>query len=651
MEITLGNNAIGGNNVTIWEFAVKGNQRERNPVQDEFFNAPDTLTDVSALVREAVQNSLDARLDDSQPVKVVFTLGHKPKGSGHAEFFSGLQGHLDEVFGAEKSVTLEDEMNYLLVEDFNTTGLTGSTKVSSVPTGANPADCSYTYFIHIEGEGSKGDGKRGKWGVGKIVFPRLSKAKSFFAYSIRNQQNAPDGLTKVCIGQSILKFHNFNNARVQPDGWFGTFTNDVFEPLDAERTEKFADFWDLKRTVETGLTILVPYVSDSISSNEIRDALIRQYFVAIIDGTLVCEINTQSGTLKLDKDGLVAEAPKIEMERAALLDRTAVEMKAAIDVVLANSNSECESQVITIADSIKALTEISLEEDELEQLRKKLNSGNPVKVIVTLSAPDGNTGSLIPDNFQILLQQLDNVRSAPIYSREGIIVPGTGTRRLAGFTSVVLVSPGPIANVLGLAEGPAHEKWSQDTKKFREIHGSSIKATRLITLVRGLPGKLVDLAVAQSGAFDSRALARWIRLPEDSHNLGDGERPVKPKPPILPAKPNPFEMYPIKGGFVIKRGSAALEAGSLIRVDAAYSRSKGDAFNNWKRADFSLESGFTVDYENSKETYKRDNIIQFEITDIDWEVRCTGFSELLDIELRPVVLGYGSSKPNTKEEA
>ena len=92
--------------MTTWEFAKKGNQRERNPVQDEFFNAPDTLTDVSALVRESIQNSLDARLDDSKPVRVVFTLGHKESGSGHNRYFDGLQGHLDAVFGEDKSVNL-----------------------------------------------------------------------------------------------------------------------------------------------------------------------------------------------------------------------------------------------------------------------------------------------------------------------------------------------------------------------------------------------------------------------------------------------------------------------------------------------------------------------------------------------------------------
>lgn len=622
-----------------WEFAKKGNQRERNPVQDEFFNAPDTLTDVSALVRESIQNSLDARLDDSKPVRVIFTLGKKSTGSGHEKFFRGLQGHLDEVFGKEKAVKLDGGMNYLLVEDFNTTGLTGASDMSEVPVGTKPSDSSYTFFIHIEGEGSKGDGKRGKWGVGKIVFPRMSAAKSFFAFTNRSIKNAPDGRVSICIGQSILKFHNFNGERVQPDGWFGKSSKDMFEPLDDETTKEFAKFWKLTRTDETGLSIVIPYVNESVTQDEIRDAIVRQYFVAILEGTLVCEVNSDKDTLILDKEGLIEAAPKIEMIKAASLDRTADEMKAAISLVADAVDGEPEIFMLDVPDTCRSTADFGLDEDSLEDLSRKLKSGKPVKAVVSLRAPSTQAplGPLVQDEFVILFQLVEGMRSASIFSREGIIIPGTKNSPISGYSSVVLVGPGTVANVLGLSEGPAHEKWSGDTKNFRETFGTNWKATRLINIVRNLPHKLVSWATSQSGSFDNHALDKWLQI--GKLNIINQPGPESGSGPDLdpdPVRtPSPFAIHSVQGGFVIKPGDASLKMGSIVQVRTAYARAKGNPFRNWKRADFTLDVGFTFEQKNISELKAFDNVLKFAITEKDWELRCTGFSSLLDLEVSP----------------
>jgi hypothetical protein len=627
--------------MTTWEFAKKGNQRERNPVQDEFFNAPDTLTDVSALVRESIQNSLDARLDDSKPVRVVFTLGQKLSGSGHNRYFDGLQGHLDAVFGKDKAVNLDSSMNYLLVEDFNTTGLTGASNKAEVPSGTKPSDSSYIFFIHIEGEGSKGDGKRGKWGVGKIVFPRMSAAKSFFAFSTRSAENAPDGRTTICIGQSILKFHDFKNERVQPDGWFGTSTDEVFKPLDDDSTKEFAKFWNLTRGHETGLSIVIPYVNESVTQNEIRDAIVRQYFVAILEGSLVCEINSTEGDLLLDKTGLISAAPKIEMTKAASSDRTAEEMKAAISLVAEAVDGETEIFRVTVPDTSRSASDIVIDEDDLGELSSKLKSGKPVKVVVSIKAPSTQTpqGALLSDEFVILFQLVDGIRSASIFSREGIIIPGTKNQPISGFSSVVLIGSGPLANVLGLSEGPAHEKWSADTKNFRETFGSNWKATRLISISRNLPHKLISWATSQSGTFDNHALDKWLLLEKLSPPIVS-DPPIVPGPtpppkPEPPNNPSIFSVHTVKGGFVIGRGEATLKTGSIVRVKTAYARARGNPFKNWKAADFILQSGFTFETANVKDLVAKDNVFNFVITGDKWEVRCTGFSSLLDLEVFP----------------
>jgi hypothetical protein len=625
--------------MTTWEFAKKGNQRERNPVQDEFFNAPDTLTDVSSLVRESIQNSLDARLDESKAVKVIFTLGTMSSDSGHASYFSGLQGHLDEVFGTEKAVALSGPMNYLLVEDFNTVGLTGDSRHAEVPVDGKPSDSSYTYFVHVEGEGSKGDGKRGKWGVGKIVFPRISAAKTFFIYTVRSAVDAPDGRKTLCIGQSILKFHYFNNERVQPDGWFGVRQGEIFEPLSEHDTQEFVKFWDLARSEEPGLSVVVPYIEESVTLKEIRDAIIRQYFVAILEGTLVCEIRTNEGFLVLDEKSLVFEAPKIEMTKAASLDRTAEEMQAAIELVSSSSGLDILDFKVEITDSMKSASEFYLSKEELTELSDKLKSGSPLRISVAVNAPDTTSvkSPLLKDNFVILFQENEQLRCAPIYSRQGIIVPGTNNTKISGYISVVLVGPGPIANVLGLSEGPAHEKWSDQTKKFRETFGNSTKAKRLIPIVRNLPHRLVSLAVSQSGTFDNSALNKWMSVLKTIESGKANRVPsIGSEPAPSPINnPDAFSIHSIKGGFVISPGDASLPIGALVEVKVAYSRAKGDPFKNWKKEDFLLESNFELEGHNAIDLSGYGNSIKFRISDKLWEVRCTGFSPILDLEVAP----------------
>ena len=66
-----------------WKFVVKArNQKSREAMQGEFFANSSIDDETHALIREAIQNSLDARIKDNnkpKPVRVRFGLsGDKP---------------------------------------------------------------------------------------------------------------------------------------------------------------------------------------------------------------------------------------------------------------------------------------------------------------------------------------------------------------------------------------------------------------------------------------------------------------------------------------------------------------------------------------------------------------------------------------------
>ncbi len=115
-----------------WQFR-KMSKGEMNvdPIEGEFFSTEALGSLSDALIREAVQNSLDAAIPGEQ-VKVVITFSspdqHLPTAKSDA-YLRGLERHLEaKQAGLSERAKLTDPMNYLVIEDFGTRGLDGDTR-------------------------------------------------------------------------------------------------------------------------------------------------------------------------------------------------------------------------------------------------------------------------------------------------------------------------------------------------------------------------------------------------------------------------------------------------------------------------------------------------------------------------------------------
>ena len=61
-----------------WQFQdAPVGYRENEQIGEEFFSNAEVLSEVSGVVRESIQNSLDEVLDTSKPVQMVFTVGNQ----------------------------------------------------------------------------------------------------------------------------------------------------------------------------------------------------------------------------------------------------------------------------------------------------------------------------------------------------------------------------------------------------------------------------------------------------------------------------------------------------------------------------------------------------------------------------------------------
>jgi len=623
--------------MTQWKFPEKTpDQKARNPISDEFFDSPEVLTDVSALVRESIQNSIDARHDPDSPVLVRLKLGELS--SSHATpFLDGLQPHLDSVYGVEKAPQAHGPIRYIAIEDFNTSGLTGDTSRSSVAAGEE-SDSSYTYFIHIEGDSPKGEGKKGKWGVGKVVFQRISELKTFFVFSSR-APHPNDGVEDLWIGQSILKFHQVGDKTLQPDGWFANQgTDGTFLPFKNEEARAFASTWGLSRAGEPGLSVVIPKIPKGLKIETVRDAILREYFIPILHGDLVCELIDLDGNSQIFRaENLNEVAQGLEMEKAVLADRSSQEITAAISLVTHAVANSVNDYSLEIPASLGSISDLQLDDAAVTQLRESFEASEPLRLTVKVHVPLPDSQVLVTDTFQVLLNKSPIQKSVTFYAREGILVPGRRNARLNHCVSLAVVEAGPLANLLGAAEGPAHDSWSAGTEKFKAKFGTSTKASRLIPIVRGLAEKVLQLISSQSGSFDNHILDEFFRIPDRSQSPNPSTAPPRPVPhpprvPSLPPTSSIANVKAVDGGFQVYETSDLDLSGRTLGIKVAYEVNRGNAFSKYSTLDFDLSS-MPVTVIGAKIVRKANNEIFAEILGSEFSITAEGFDPLRDLEV------------------
>jgi len=173
-----------------------------DPIEGEFFSAEAIGGLSDALIREAIQNSLDAAIPGQQ-VKVVISFPPSERILPSAEskaYLKGLEEHLKaKNSGLLESVDLNGPMDFIVVEDFGTRGLEGDIREDE-DQGFDEKKNDFFYFWRNIGRAVEGTTLRGRWGLGKTVFQAVSGINSFFALTIRRGDAC-----KRLMGQSVLK--------------------------------------------------------------------------------------------------------------------------------------------------------------------------------------------------------------------------------------------------------------------------------------------------------------------------------------------------------------------------------------------------------------------------------------------------------------
>jgi hypothetical protein len=595
--------------MTKWQFEpLSAALIEQEPTQRDQFNNDEVLLS-EALVREAIQNSFDAREDESVPVKVRFAIIDLDK-TGTAQlgsYVETLQPHLEEC-GFDATPLEEASARVLLVEDFNTVGLTGSLDTDD---GQN-----FHSFWRRHGISGKSGRLGGRWGLGKLVYSSTSEVRAFFGLTIRTGEKAP-----YLLGQAVLKNHKLGGVKHPPHGfWFkDRGPDDIQMPInDAEFIAAFCETTGCQRGSDSGLSIVIPYPNRDIDEAAMLRAVVKHYYFPILAGALVVEVG-----------GTTVSSANIT-DVAAMFGGLDLPIEFASAVQTQRSSPPQAVGINAIGTS--GLTESDFASETLTKLRSDFQNGAMIHVEVPVRLSSKAEGQI--DTHIRLFLQLPTIPndSCALFIRGSLTVPGEGKKNfhnVPAYGALVAADP-QIEAFLGDAENPAHTSWDAHTEKLTASWRNPYNSLRAI---RSALKSLYQLVAEEAEQEDHDALIDFFSLVDHSPS-GGTKRKRTPKK-VDPIQPREIflNVQPRSGGFVIAPGAGAASRTYPVRlrVRLAYDMLGADPFKRFSPFDFDLKKNIELELENADAEFPVANVAVVTLQSPDFRIAASGFDVNRDL--------------------
>lgn len=223
-----------------------------------------SLPIIDLMVRESLQNSLDATIDGVESTNVQYIIG---------EFDSSkFARNLDEV--TEKlEMMYPNTQNFIAISDKNTYGLEGDylTENRELLDKSN-----FQKLVFGIGKNQEKDGAGGSWGLGKTSYFRLGAGIVLYYTRVKTVAGFEERLIVALIENPKDKERLLSNND-RGIAWWGKYSsnpNKILPTVDAKEIEEMLSIFNINRyqDSETGTTIVIPYInlSEANNSDEIR---------------------------------------------------------------------------------------------------------------------------------------------------------------------------------------------------------------------------------------------------------------------------------------------------------------------------------------------------------------------------------------------
>lgn len=606
-----------------------------DPIEGEFFSTEALGSLSDAIVREAIQNSLDAGIP-GEKVRVAVTFSSSeqrllpPRSDPYVK---GLGAHLDaEGSGLVEQVFLTEPMDYILIEDFGTRGLAGDVREDE-DSGTGETKNDFFYFWRNIGRAVEGTTARGRWGLGKTVFQAASRINSFFGLTIRR-----DDPRKLLMGQAVLKIHRAGGGKYAPYGYYGLFDDDFALPVEDEtRLSAFFRDFSLRRGGESGLSVIVPFPDPDITPEAVIRAVIHQYFFPILSGDLVVTVGSGRSSQTLDAGSLFTFVATTDWSDKDNVIRRLELAKWSLSL----SNEKYEHLKEPGGEQAPKWDESVFESAQMERLRRKFDEGERIALLAPLWVKR-QKGALQHSFFRIILERDNRLdRGEDHFIREGVTITGISSLRQKGIRLIVSVSDKPLSRLLGDSENPAHTEWQERSPKFRGRYDRGVSCLRY---VKSSPREIVKILSRPAEGRDTGLLRNifYVDLSGDGESPRRQERPTG-KPGVGEAEaPVPettgsriLQLQRIKDGFRLFADPESRRLPRTINLEVAYDVREGNPFKRYHTFDFELDKPpMEISAKGLLVQHTKPNALRLTLERPDFDLVIRGFDLKRDIKIK-----------------
>lgn len=573
----------------IWQWPGTGPTPVNYGLDSEIFDS-ERFPHIQTFVREAIQNSLDARLDKSAPVMVKFAF-HQSALATQEQFLGDLEAKKDACGLQWPDEWHAGKASWLLVEDSNTSGLNGDL---SKRTGD-----FWNYWLNFGISNKDGKGRGGR-GIGRITFLIASRINTVIGVTRR----AADGKIAVC-GMSLLKpveqGDDFKSSYAylarNPSGSIYDLYDDPGLLDGLIDAFKILDY----RVEETsGLSLIVPYPHDSLNSSGIIAAAIEHFGPAIMGGSLV-----------IDVDGKIVDHATIDDQALQVISSfSSLSMREdPVRVLnLARQSAASPELVLAISDASGKLVD-NLSAEMRNDLRQRFEQNGLLVLGIDVPVMRGGTKTL--SRIQVALSQTPNGgKPIDLFFREGMCLPEVIARNPADVDLVVQSNEGSLVVYLNFCEGKAHLGLIENKDVATKLTANGFDARfHVKRFVRKLMDDLRSLVLPDASKPDSSVFSNFFSAP--SASVPKTKKKVTRKSVVIPDPPEPktrtFIVDDLPDGFRIRSNPQYSAWPVNLKAEVAYA--DGSRKPNWSRHDFQLQKLPIQIVGGSQPTFKDNTLI------------------------------------------